>query len=89
MSLLDAEVKIWRKVSPILVTSNAETVSDGVGFGSDNFNSFICTASFVGWQRLSFAGVLVSDPDIEVSASEGIAAESLVHLHLYDSQAIS
>lgn len=89
MSLLEAEVKIWRKVSPILVTSNTEAISDGVGFGSENFNSFICTASFVGWQRLSFAGALVSHPDVDVSSSEAVAAESLVHLHLYDSQAIS
>lgn len=33
-------------------------------------------------------GVLISDADIDVSSSEVIAAESLVHFHLYDSQAI-
>lgn len=33
-------------------------------------------------------GVLISDADIDVSSSEVVAAESLVHFHLYDSQAI-
>lgn len=56
LSLLEYKVKIWRKVAPILVTSNTKAVSDGVGLVSDNFNSFICTASFLGWQwLLSFA----------------------------------
>lgn len=48
LSLLESEVKIWRKVAPVLVTSNTEAVSDSVGLVSDNFNSFICTASFLG-----------------------------------------
>lgn len=33
-------------------------------------------------------GVLISDADIDVSSSEAIASDSLVHLHPYDSQAV-
>lgn len=53
----------------------------------------ILTASFVQlalWDDSDYLllGVLVSDADIDMSSSEAIAAESLVHLHLYDSRAI-
>jgi len=53
----------------------------------------ILTASFVQlalWDDSDYLllGVLVSGADIDVSSSEAVAAESFVHLHLYDSQAI-
>lgn len=53
----------------------------------------VLTASFVLlalWDNSDYLllGVLVSDADIDVSSSEVVAAESFVHLHLYDSQAI-
>lgn len=53
----------------------------------------ILTASFVQlalWDDSNYLllEVLVSDADVDVSSSAVTAAEALVHLHLYDSQAI-